>query len=173
MTSNLERRLAEFDAAIAATTDEHQRAMIRNFRDHNEYEQTGNVDGMCALYTDDAEFHIYGGVIGAAPERHHKGQAEIRARYEGLREVVAQAGDPESHLDHLLVGDQGISGIMSGVHVAPGRLLQQSGFEVDDPDATYEQRQRIAFFRDFRDGLACSMTYFTSAPVITKVSEPA
>jgi hypothetical protein len=169
--TNLERRLAEFDPHLAATDNPRHRAMIENFQRHNEYEQTGQVDKLLALYTDDAEFHVYGGVFGQARETHLRGQAEIRKRYETMwSHYVSRSGDPESRLDQLLVTDWGLAGIMTGENEAPGRVLAQSGIDVDDPDATYLQIHRVAFFRGFRGELVDSMTYFTSAPAIRKLT---
>jgi hypothetical protein len=173
MTTNLQRRLADFDDVIAVTENPRHRAMIQNFRDHNLYEQTSDVDALLALYADDAEFHIYGGVIGHTAERHHHGKAEIRARYEALREVVAKSGDPASRLEHLQVTDWGVSGIITGAHIASGQVFADAGFDVADPEATYVQRQEIAFFRHYQDGLVKSMTYFTSAPTIEPYDEDA
>lgn len=173
MTTNLQRRLADFDDVIAVTENPRHRAMIQNFRDHNLYEQTGDIEALLALYADDAEFHIYGGVIGHTTERHHYGKAEIRARYEALREVVAKSGDPASRLEHLQVTDWGVSGIITGAHIATGRIFAPAGFEVADPDATYVQRQKIAFFRHHQGDPVKSMTYFTSTPTIEPYDEDA
>jgi hypothetical protein len=171
VTTNLQRRLAEFDSYISATENPRHRLMIENFRRHNEYEQTNQVDNLLALYTDDAEFHVYGGVFGTAREQHLYGQAAIRERYETMWEkYVSKSDDPPSHLDHLMVADWGLSGIFTGENVAPGSVLALSGFDVDDPDATYRQVQKVAFFRQFRGDLVCAMTYFTSAPAIEKIA---
>ena len=170
MPTNLERRLAEFDPHMAAARTPEHRAMIENFKHHNEYEQTGQIDKLLALYTEDAEFHVYGGVFGQARETHLRGHADIRKRYETMwTNYVSQSGDPASHLDQLLVTDWGLAGIMTGENESPGHVLTRSGIDVDDPDATYLQIHKVAFFRGFRDGLVSSMTYFTSAPTITKV----
>jgi hypothetical protein len=169
--TNLESRLAEFDVHIAATDNPRHRAMIDNFKRHNEYEQTGQVDKLVALYTEDAEFHIYGGVFGQARETHLRGQAEIRQRYETMwSRYVSQSGDPASRLDQLLVTGWGLAGIMTGENEAPGRVLAQSGIDVDDLGATYLQVHKVAFFRGFRGELVSSMTYFTSAPTISKLA---
>jgi len=172
MTTNLQRRLADFDALIATTDNPHHRAMIQNFRDHNAYEQAGDIESLLSLYTDDAQFHIYGGVIGHATERHHYGKAQIRVRYEALGKVVAQSADPASRLLHLQVTDWGISGMIAGAHIASGTVFADAGFEVADSAATYVQRQTIAFFRQYQGELVISMTYFTSTPVVEPYSDP-
>lgn len=146
--------------------------MIKNFRDHNEFEQTGQVDKLVALYAEDAEFHVYGGVFGAARETHLKGHPAIRERYESMwTNYVSKSDDPPSRLDHLMVTDWGLAGIITGENVAKGAVLQTSGFTVGDPDATYKQEQKVAFFREYRDELVIGMTYFTSAPTITQLGE--
>jgi ketosteroid isomerase-like protein len=174
LTTNLLRRLADFDDIIAVTENPRHRAMIQNFRDHNLYEQTSDIDALLALYADNAEFHIYGGVIGHTAERHHYGKTEIRGRYEALREVVARSGDPASRLEHLQVTDWGVSGVFAGAHIATGRIFADAGFEIAHLDATYVQRQKIAFFRHYQDdGLVRSMTYFTNAPAVEPYDEDA
>lgn len=173
MSTNLERRLAEYDAYIAVTPDPRHQKMIKNFRDHNEYEQTGQVERLVALYAEDAEFHVYGGVAVNARETHLKGHDAIRERYENMwADYVSKSDDPPSRLDHLMVTDWGVSGVIIGENVAKGSVLRSIGFEVDDPDVKYRQVQRVAFFREFRGDVVSVMTYFTSGPTITKI-EPA
>jgi hypothetical protein len=174
MTTNLERRLAEYDPYIEAASDARHQAMIKNFRDHNEFEQTGQIDRLLALYTEDAEFHVYGGVAVNGRETHIKGRQAIRERYEKMwAGYVSVSDDPPSHLDHLMVTDWGLAGVISGENVTRGSVLRSIGFEVDEPEATYRQLQRVAFFREFRGEAVSVMTYFTSAPVISKVEPSA
>lgn len=173
MTTNLARRLAEYDEYIAATPDPRHQAMIKNFRDHNECEQTGQIERLLALYAEDAEFHVYGGVFANARETHLKGHTAIRERYEKMwANYVSKSDDPPSHLDHLMVTDWGVAGVIIGENVAKGSVLQSIGLEVDDREAKYRQVQRVAFFREFDGDVVSVMTYFTSTPTITKV-EPA
>lgn len=174
MSTNLQRRLADYDAHIEKTSDLRHRAMIKNFRDHNEFEQTGQIERLLALYAEDAEFHVYGGVSVNARETHLKGHDAIRERYERMWDsYVSKSDDPPSRLDHLMVTDWGIAGVIIGENVAKGSVLRSIGFEVDDPEVTYRQSQRVAFFREYRGDLVSVMTYFTSAPTITKTQPSA
>ena len=169
MGSNLEKRLADFDPFIASADDPRHKAMIRNFQLHNEYEQTGNIEGLLSLYTDDAEFHVYGAVFGPNRETHIKGKAAIRERYERMFSTyVARSSDPDTALEHLMASDWGIAGIFRSTFEAPGSLLAVS-HDIGDDQATYRIRQHLAFFRACDDDRVSSMTYINSQPSLEKL----
>src|SRR2546423_4391620 len=123
MTTNLESRLREFDRYIEAATEPRHKQMIRNFQQHNEYEQRGDLERLLALYTDDAEFHVYGAVFGPDRELHLAGKAALRERYKGMfANYVSRSGDPEAVLEQLITSDWGIAGFFRSSFEVPGTV---------------------------------------------------
>jgi hypothetical protein len=130
----------------------------------------GDVDGILALITDDAEWNVYGSVFNANAEVHVRGRDAIRERYTSMRDrMIRESDNSESVVECLMVDDWGIGGFSTGRLRGQGRVFAMLGHHVDDESDFYVMTNKVAYFRGYRGELACQMNYFTTAPSFEKL----
>jgi SnoaL-like domain len=106
---------------------------------HMKAESAGDLDGLLDTLSDGVQYHAYGAPDpGSSPV----GKDGVRGFYE--RFIAGGATRLQLDIDRLVVDRDCIltEGVMRMAY--PGRTLQATGIEVDDPDAHYLYEARMA-----------------------------
>jgi hypothetical protein len=133
------------DARLKTVTDPRRRAVLTTVRDHLEAEAESDFDLLLTTLAPHPEYHFWveGSGFGAGP----KGLDEVKAHYENL--YLENRHVCEWEIDRIVVDDDTVVTEGWFEQLFPGRVLETRGVEVDDPDAVYAVRVRLAIFWPF------------------------
>ena len=132
-------------ARIDRTTDPVIRDRLRMVHDHVKTEALGQFDALMATMTDEPAFHFWIGAtgLGGGP----KGREAVANHYRQLYEEGRNRFQYD--IERIVADEECVVTEGDFLQVYPGHVLRERGLDVDDPDATYAVKIRLAIFWPF------------------------